>query len=208
MRQKYTNQKIRKRICFFSGDITRSGGTERVSIQLANGMVESKKFKECEICFLSIVEQKAETFFQLNNRIARYSLGNHWITPGVGYIPLIAKLKRFLREKKVDVIIDIDIVLDVLSIPASVGLKTKVIAWEHFNCEFEQSIFYRKCISKITARFADYIVTLTNEDRENYGRLFGRKKNIKAIYNMISKLLKVDESVPREKWIVSVGRLT
>lgn len=207
MRQEKNGKSSKKRICFFSGDITRSGGTERVSIQLANGMVERNEFKEYEICFLSIVEQGAEPFFPIDKRIIRYTLGERWITPGVGYIPLIMKVNRFLKKRKTDVIIDIDIVLDVLSIPASVGLKTKVIAWEHFNCEFEQGIFYRRCISKMTARFADYIVTLTNEDQKNYEKILGRKRNIKAIYNMILKL-EVNENVSREQWIVSVGRLT
>ena len=33
-----------KKICFFSGDITRSGGTERVSTVIANQLVKNKKF--------------------------------------------------------------------------------------------------------------------------------------------------------------------
>ena len=50
MQEKNTNvkEKRRKKICFFSGDITRSGGTERVSIQLANALAEEKIY---EICF-------------------------------------------------------------------------------------------------------------------------------------------------------------
>ena len=45
---------MRKKICFFSGDITRSGGTERVAIQLANAL---RKDHTYEICFLSLTEQ-------------------------------------------------------------------------------------------------------------------------------------------------------
>ena len=29
-----------------------------------------------------------------------------------------------------------DVVLDLLSVPASTGLKTKIIAWEHFNYHY------------------------------------------------------------------------
>lgn len=43
-----------KKICFFSGDITRSGGTERVASMIANELVEREGF---QIVFLSIVEQ-------------------------------------------------------------------------------------------------------------------------------------------------------
>ena len=32
-------------ICFFAGDITRSGGTERVAITVANGLSRRGKYK-------------------------------------------------------------------------------------------------------------------------------------------------------------------
>ena len=172
---------MKNRICFFSGDITRSGGTERVSIQLANALKQDGTY---DICFVSLTEQSENPFYPLDPEIERYHLSEKWINPGPGYLPLIGKLRRLIKERKIDIIIDIDIVLDVLSIPATRGLNTKVVSWEHFNCEFEQSVLYRRLISKLTAFFADYIVTLTKDDKENYGRILGRKTRISAIYNM------------------------
>lgn len=195
---------MRKKICFFSGDITRSGGTERVSVQLANALMEDNTY---DICFISLTEQQEKTFYHLHPGIARYRLGERWIHPGPGCIPLIGKLRKFLKNKQIDIIIDIDIVLDVISIPATRGLKTKVVSWEHFNCEYEQSVFYRRLISKLTARFSDYIITLTEEDKENYGNILGRRTQISAIYNMVSKM-KRNEAVSRENQIVTSGRLT
>lgn len=194
----------KKKICFFSGDITRSGGTERVSVQLAN---ELAKEKEYEICFLSLVEQADKPFYEITNDIKRYSLGTHWINPGPGYLPLIGKLKRFLKAQEIDIIIDIDIVLDVLSIPAAKRLKTKVISWEHFNCEFEQSVLYRKWISRLSAKKADYIVTLTEQDKQSYGKLLKRTSDIETVYNPFSQV-ELNENIRRENWIVTVGRLT
>lgn len=194
----------KKKICFFSGDITRSGGTERVSVQLAN---ELAKEKEYEICFLSLVEQADKPFYEITNDIKRYFLGTHWINPGPGYLPLIEKLKRFLKAQEIDIIIDIDIVLDVLSIPAAKRLKTKVISWEHFNCEFEQSVLYRKWISRLSAKKADYIVTLTEQDKQSYGKILKRTSDIEAIYNLVAPM-KPDKKIKRENWIVTAGRLT
>ena len=195
---------VRKKICFFSGDITRSGGTERVAVQLANALMEDHIY---DICFLSLTEQQEKTFYPLDAGISRYRLGERWINPGPGYLPLIGKLRKFLKDQKIDIIIDIDIVLDVLSIPATRGLKTKVVSWEHFNCEFEQQILYRRLISRLTVHFADYIVTLTEEDKDNFRRILGRKEKISAIYNIIPKM-KRDDTVLRENWIVTAGRLT
>ena len=195
---------MKKKICFFSGDITRSGGTERVASQIANALVKEGTY---EICFLSLVEQEKEPFYPIDSAIERDQLGNHWINPGPGYLPLIKRLGKFLKDKQIDIIIDIDIVLDVLAIPASRRLKTKVVSWEHFNCEFEQQVLYRRLISRLTVHFADYIVTLTEEDKENYRKILGRKTQICAIHNMVSKM-KQHENIPRENWIVTAGRLT
>ena len=195
---------MKKKICFFSGDITRSGGTERVAVQLANGLMEENLY---DICFISLTEQQKKPFYPIHPDIHRYCLGKKWIQPGPGYIPLIGKLRKFLKDRQIDIIIDIDIVLDVLAIPAARGLKTKVVSWEHFNCEFEQQILYRRLISRLTVCFSDYIITLTEEDKENYQKILGRKTQIDAIYNMVPKM-KRNEDVLREKWIVTVGRLT
>lgn len=195
---------MKKKICFFSGDITRSGGTERVSVQLANAL---KQDGEYDICFISLTELNEKPFYPLNPQIERFHLGDKWINPGPKYIPLIGKLRKLIKEKQIDIIVDIDIVLDALSIPAARGLNTKVISWEHFNCEFEQSVLYRKLISRLTARFSDYIITLTVEDKENYGRILGRKTRISAIYNMSAEMQR-NEAVPRENIIVTAGRLT
>ena len=193
-----------KKICFFSGDITRSGGTERVAVQLANALLAEHVY---EICFVSLTEQQAPSFYPLHPDIRRYRLGERWLNPGPGYLPVIGKLRKFLKDQQIDIVIDIDIVLDVLSIPATRGLKTKVVSWEHFNCEFEQQILYRKMISILTALFSDYIITLTEEDRENYRKILGRKKRISAIYNIVPEMTR-DDAILRENWIVTVGRLT
>ena len=195
---------MRKKICFFSGDITRSGGTERVAIQLANALQKEEVY---DICFISLTEQQKKTFYPIHPNINRYRLGEKWLNPGPGYIPLIGKLRKFLKEKQIDIIIDIDIVLDVRAIPATRRMKTKVVSWEHFNCEFEQQILYRRLISRLTVHFADYIITLTEEDKENYRKILGRKTQISAIYNMAPKMMR-NGDVLRENWIVTAGRLT
>ena len=192
------------RICFFSGDITRSGGTERVSTQLTNLLSNEDGY---DICFMSLTEKNEKPFYFISPTIQRYHLSKKWINPGPGYIPLIGKLRTFLKEHDIDIIIDIDIVLDVLSIPASMGLKTKVVSWEHFNCEFEQTVLYRKLISRLTAHSSDYIVTLTEDDKQSYGTMLGRTKNIQAIYNPVP-VMHCDESIERNNWIVTTGRLT
>lgn len=192
-----------KKICFFSGDITRSGGTERVSCMIANALVKEGKY---EVCFLSLCEQREAPFYEIEASIHRYKLGDKWLSPGPGYIPMIPKLRKFLKEQNIDIIIDIDIVLDVLAIPAVKGLQTKVISWEHFNCDYEMSMLYRKLILKFSVKYSDYVITLTEGDRVRYGELTGRTQNIEAIYNPM-KMQSGHCAEKKENWIVTAVRL-
>lgn len=171
------------RICFFSGDITRNGGTERVAVMIANGL-SNRGFS---VCFLSLVEQKENPFFDISETVPRYVLkeDGNWVSPGPGYLPMVPKLRKFLKQQEIKVLIDIDIVLDVLSLPAAAGRETKVISWEHFNVPYEREFLYRRAILHLTARFSDYIVTLTRQDQENYEKLLHRKGRITFIYNPI-----------------------
>ena len=189
-----------KNICFFSGDITRCGGTEKVSITIANMLRREGRHR---VFFLSLVEGAELPFFPLEPGIDRYRLGEKWIRPGPGYLKVIPKLRRFLDEQDVDVIIDVDIVLDSLSIPAAKGRKTKVISWEHFNYQFEQSSVYRRHIQKYSVKRSDYIVTLTEGDREQYQQHLGRTEGIGAIYNPIDEAV-LDPGAAREKRIITV----
>ena len=166
---------MKEKVCFFSGDITRSGGTERVSIQLANALKQDGTY---DICFVSLTEQSDNPFYPLDPEIERYHLGEKWINPGPGYLPLIGKLRKLIKEKKIDIIIDIDIVLDVLSIPAARGLNTKVVSWEHFTADFELSVLYRRMILKYSVKRSDYVVVLTDGDLEEYNNRLGRKNAI------------------------------
>lgn len=199
-----------KTICFFSGDITRCGGTERVSTIIANGLARTERY---QVIFLSIVEQNSSPVFSILPEIKRYVLRDNgkWIRPGPGYLPLVPALRRFFRKFDIDVIVDIDIVLDALSLPASVGRPVKVISWEHFHYYYEQQSMYRRIILRFSVLFSDYIITLTEQDKKNYIKNMRRYRRIKAIYNPIENIPEYIESVDgknvivREHILITVG---
>ena len=192
-----------KKLCFFSGDITRSGGIEKVSAMIANELALSNKY---EVCFLSLCEQAQVPYFAIDERIKRYTLGDKWMKPGIGYLPLISKLKKFLTEKEIDVIIDGDIVLDSLAIQACKKLKTKVVSWEHFNCDYELSVFYRRRILKYSVKRSDYIITLTDRDKLLYQQRLNRTSNIETIVNPYEQVIS-DSKKEKENLIVTAARL-
>lgn len=192
-----------KTICFFSGDITRPGGTERASTMIANALVEVRKDR---ILFLSLVEQSNKLFFPLDKRIQHFALGKRWINPGPGYLKVILGLRKFLKQQKIDIIIDIDIVLDSLSIPAAYGMGIKIISWEHFNYNYEMKSLYRHYILKYSVKRTDYVITLTEKDKRSYQQKLNRKKKIAAIYNPVGEVYNKN-IIKREKWLLTIGQL-
>ena len=190
-------------ICFFCGDVTRCGGTERASTMVANLLHRHGLHR---VIFLSLAEQDSGPFFPLDKGIIRCRLGDARIDPGPGYLKILPKLRKFLKSRHVDVIIDADIVLDCLSLPASAGLHTRVISWEQFNYQFEESVLYRRLILKYLTRRSDYIITLTDKDREEYVRRLKRLDRIRAIGNPMEEPAFLPEN-KKEKWIITVGRL-
>ena len=198
-----TKDMRQKTVCFFGGDVTRCGGTERAATMIANLLHRQGSHR---VIFLSLIEHDPESHFPLDKGIVRYQLRDAWIDPGPGYLKVLPQLRKFFKSQEVDVIIDVDIVLDCLSIPASIGLKTRVISWEHFNYQFEESVLYRKLILKYLVRRSDYVITLTERDKRQYVRHLKRQERIQAIGNPIEEPVLIPEN-KKEKWIITVGRL-
>lgn len=209
MTEAHVNKKRnRKKICFFSGDITRSGGTERVACLIANGLAERQEF---QIFVLSLVEKNKTMFFSLKKQISHQALGRRWLRPGPGYLALVPRLRNYLKENEIDVIVDIDIVLDVLSIPAAYGRKTKVVSWEHFSFGFETAVrfSYRNIILRYVTTKADAIVTLTDKDRQAFIDRMRALPPVFAIYNPVEPVAaeKKQEKTRKKQWIITTGRL-
>ena len=88
----------RKTVCFFCGDITRCGGTERASTMVANLLHRQGLYR---VIFLSIKEQDSEPFFPLDEGIIRHQIGIFWINSLPGYLRILPKLRKFLKRRKV-----------------------------------------------------------------------------------------------------------
>jgi len=58
-------------IAFFSGDITRSGGTENVGVMIANALATMGDY---HISFISLFEESDKPFFDIDERIDRIAL--------------------------------------------------------------------------------------------------------------------------------------
>lgn len=192
------------KICFFSGDISKNGGTERVATIIANGLAE----KGHEVFFLSY-KNGLVSHYLLNEKIELYSLNmqnyNGFLSRKI--MPY-KKLIDFFREHNADIVVDIDILLSLYTLPIKKIIKVKVISWEHFNL-FSNRIKTRVLARRLATLFSDKVVTLNKHDMANYLKITpkGRKKNIKYIYNpAINNSPKTTNLM--NKRVIAVGRLT
>lgn len=193
-------------ITFFINDIAGKGGTERVTCMIAN-MLSQNGNHSIEI--LSLHQSQPTLHFELSPKIRLRSL---FSTSGRGITRFPAtwyKLHHYLKKNDVDIIIDVDGILDLYSIPAATGTQTKVISWEHFNYHTNPDGPHRKISRILAGRYASAIVTLTEQDKHYYENGLGRKlkSQIIAIHNPMQT--KYDSAYDSDSHIiVSAGRLT
>lgn len=193
-------------IAFFSGDITRSGGTENVSIMIANALC-SRNDGNNIVC-ISLFEESTEPFFTIDSRIMRctvYPMPTHGVQH---YFDTVRRLKRIVQEQQIDVLIDIDGILDMYSLPLKHVTSVKVISWEHFNYHHNPGVPYRKLTRRWAARKADAIVTLTEADKSLYTSYLHPKCPIIAIPNPIQQVTPAPAYNVNSHIIISSGRLT
>ena len=167
-------------ICFISGDINKTGGTERVCLLIANRLAA-----KYNVTILSL-KNGLNPVFECDKRIKLKTLS---LENCSGYLKRkIMPYKRlitFLKKNKQDIIINVDVINCLYSLPMKVFFKTKIIAWEHFNFRINNGTKNRDFARKLCAKYADYIVALTDADLVEYKTKLKIKCPIKRIYNPI-----------------------
>ncbi len=161
-------------VCIFNGDMSRGGGTERITQTLANLLCESGEYS---VIVLNCNNEKGNSYYPLDDRVKMATLKNG------GVAAKILDLNKFLRRNKIDVIINVDIMLGIFSLPAAFFTRTKVIAWEMFNIRNDIGSKHTKLIRKLSLHLCAYYVNQTKGDMEAFQREFKVRCPITYIYN-------------------------
>ena len=193
-------------ICFLSGDMSRTGGTERVLSIIANEL--SKQKNKFNIHILSITNENNTSYFRLekeikNNRILKSKDVNF----KKQYFQVVKGIRHYIKENNIDILIDVEVIASLFSIPATRFTKTKLISWEHFNFYEDNGSHLRIYARKLAARFSNCIITLTEHDKQNYLNNLDIKGKVEYIYNPIEEVDDMECNI-KSKQIISVGRLT
>ncbi|MFK8017206.1 MAG: glycosyltransferase family 4 protein [Gammaproteobacteria bacterium] len=198
---------MKKVVCFFINNISRSGGTERVTSIIANQLVNSGY----EVSIVSLFSDNDRAFFDLNDNIRVYTILRKPIRGVFGFPLVLLKLRALVARLRVDVLINVDSILALYTIPVCATSKSAVrnICWEHFNYHVSLGKKARSMARSLAAKYCDDIVTLTERDKALWIDNSRRIRNIVAINNpapasnAVPGIVKVNR-----KTMLAVGRLT
>ena len=184
-----------KNICFFTGDTSRAGGTERCVSLVANEMVRRT---QNTIIIADLLNEKQMCFFDIDNKIKVIHLQSKSVFDG------IKKLHKICLKYEIDIIINVEAMLGVYSIPATMFKKTQNIIWEHGN------FFQKQCrtidfVRWLEIKLCKNYITLTNRDKENFENHFKGRCAIEYIYNPIDLPSEDIEYNVNSKTILTVG---
>jgi len=186
------------RICFLEGDMSRTGGTERVTAWLANTLC-----RDYEISILSLRMGGEEVFFPLDSKVT------HGVLPAysgkAGIAKQICWIHNYIKENRIDWVINVDMGMGFYGILAAKGTKAKTVTWEHGNFFNNWGSRLFPYMRRFAARHSDAVVVLTRRDEENYRANISRCAPLRVIPNPVQP--KDGAYGPSSRMILSVGHL-
>lgn len=171
---------MKRIICFFTGDMSRGGGTERMASVIANNLAKNNKYK---VIIISLKNDENKSFFELKNSIKHIIINDKDDCDKRNLLKSILKLRQVIKKNKVDIVINVDVMLGIFSIPAILFTKVKLISWEHFNYMDNIGSKKTKYIRKISMFFSKKYIVLTKKDEEKFKSDKVLFSSIKHIYN-------------------------
>lgn len=186
------------RICFLEGDMSRKGGTERMTSLLANALSQHH-----QVWVISLRMEEPQVFFPLKPQVSHVVL-----TPArgkSGIIKQIGEIRGFFKKHHIQRVINVDMGMGFYGILAARGTETRVITWEHGNFFNNWGSRLFPHMRRFAARHSHALVVLTRRDRENYSRNIARCAPVHVIPNPARKHEFCYDTASRT--ILSVGHL-
>lgn len=192
-----------KNICFTIQNIACKGGTERVGLLIANGLAQ----KGYNVHIIS-KEAKTPPFFYCDPRIKIGVILRTFAERRLRWCKKyqVAKYRHYLKKWSIDVVIDIDTLLDTLTIPAIEGLSVKLVSWDHYNYDYAIGNELRKAAIELLKQKSNKLVVLTQKDRQSYLKKEHMDENfVVQIYNPVP--FTQQYALPHSsKTVLAVGR--
>lgn len=145
------------KILFLEGDMSRRGGTERMTAWLASALCTAH-----EVHILSLNLHAGEVFFSLAEQV------RHAAVQSGKTLAKIMEIRRYIKENGIETVINVDTGMGYIGILAAMGTKASVITWEHSNYYNNWNSRIFPYLRRFAARHSDAMVVLTEQDKRNY----------------------------------------
>lgn len=194
-------------ICFFLGGFHQNGGIGRVTAMLANQMSNTENYHVIALCYCN---PKLPNIYDVSPLIdQQYFLQSYSSMTKQLVFGGIKRLRRFLKEQDIDVLIACGALFYPISVLACRGIKTKCICWEHSNPEGNNDHRGQYWARRFGIKRSDLNVVLTKRALEVFKDNYGAEHTIQ-IYNPVDPAVfeAAGNYDSKSKRIISVGRLT
>ena len=190
-----------KKIALVKWSIDRTDGGLKVATSLANEL--STMY---EVHLLSMISTE-NNFFSLKQSVRYQNLSSKKISMSKNFLEAVKLLRNYLKEENIDIVFGIGMSMNTVGVASTIGLRTKFVSCDHTNSIVDIDTKVKKIQRYIGAKFADKLVTLTQEDRENYIKKYGvSDERICYIYNWKEAALSEVSYNKKSTKIVTVGR--
>lgn len=194
-------------VCFLTGTLNAFAGAERMTAVIANALarrghrVHVLSLWDRASCFPLDPAVRHEALFD-----ARPSFKRH-------YAATVTGIRRKLRQHGIEVLIEVDTMLTLFTLPACIGLPVRRVAWEHCDLEQDLGRRARRLARRLALRSCERVVVLTERDRQRWQeRLHPAPGRLVAIPNALPFAFP-QQAAPRgaedeARTVLAVGRLT
>jgi glycosyltransferase involved in cell wall biosynthesis len=152
------------------------------------------------------LESFDSTFFPVGENVTTASLNINNADIRKDYFKSVKRLKKYLRQNDIQIVIDVDVILSSISLAATAFTKIKVVSWEHYNYFLKRKSIVRRIARKLAVRYSKAIVTLTGRDAQFYSDQNKVRAQIVTIPNFIEKF-PAGYYFGSQKIILSAGHL-
>ncbi len=149
------------RICLLEGDMSRTGGTERMTAWLAGALAQRH-----EMHIISLRLSGGKVFFPLVPAVI-----HHVLEPAPGKLGIskqIRQIKRYLKAHRIDRVINVDMGMGFYGILAAKGTGAKTVTWEHGNFYNDWGSRLFPKLRRYASKKSDILVVLTEKDNKHY----------------------------------------
>ena len=184
-------------ICIFNGDMSRGGGTERITQILSGIFAKSDRY---QVWVLNLNNSTGKSYYTLDEKVRFATLKTG------GLIQKIFSLVKFVYQNHIDIIINVDIMLGIFSLPIKLlRPRTKLIAWEMFNIRNDIGSSNTRRVRQLSLRLCDYYITQTKGDMEAFQKEMVVKVPMTYIYNPCVGEMQYEGYDCHSKTIVTAG---